>query len=118
MAKLDKQLFIQKAQMKDKVKAYKVESLDEKVFIKKLSAREATDLSKGSIDANGRPKADPEATYKMIIACVCDEVGTPMFTKADMGLFDEFEVNIIQELMKIINEHCGFGMTKDKAEKN
>lgn len=58
-----------------------------KVCVREISARQRDEIDAGRYDEQGEPVSGHRA--RVIVACVCNEDGTDLFTPADVGKINE-----------------------------
>ncbi len=61
-----------------------------------------------------------EIRQRMLIACVCDQDGTPLFTEADIDAIGNQRADIIERLVEAAQKICGMSSddVDDLAAKN
>jgi hypothetical protein len=67
------------------------------VYLKTMSAKEQLDIEKSS-----RNKNEDNLATKLIVMCVCDEQGNPLFTEADIDAINNKSASVVLELYEAI----------------
>ena len=88
-----------------------------KVRIRSLTAREKTKYDSAAINSKGgiNTKSLLTANARLIVACVVDGEGNPVFSEADIDKLQDMDAGVIEELASRCGKHCG--ITED-TEKN
>lgn len=72
------------------------------------------DSKKGGLSAEGLRKSD----LRLMVACICDETGNPLFTDADFEKLQGIDAAVTRTLIRAIREHCGLQKDTEEALKN
>jgi len=82
-----------------------------RAFMRSMTAREKDDFE-ASVLTDELDKVDDErlktAKARLVIACVCDEKGSPLFTDADLDRVRGLDSKVIEIIHRQVNSHVGF----------
>jgi len=72
------------------------------------------DFRKGGLSVAGIRGSN----VRLIIACVCDGDGQPIFSDSDASQLSQVDAAVIEPLVREIREHCGLRQDSDDILKN
>ena len=72
------------------------------------------DFRKGGLSAAGIRGSN----VRLLIACVCDGDGEPIFTDLDAAKLASVDTALVEPLVREIREHCGLRQDAEEAIKN